>query len=25
MGLYGVDSPLPTGYIDDITQQREGH
>ncbi len=25
MGLYGVDSPLPTGYIDDITQRREGH
>jgi len=25
MGLYGVDSPLPTSYIDDITQQREGH
>lgn len=25
MGLYGVDSPLPTTYIDDITQQREGH
>ncbi|MFC0224919.1 type VI secretion system baseplate subunit TssG [Serratia aquatilis] len=25
MGLYGVDSPLPTIYIDDITQQREGH
>ncbi|WP_145599533.1 type VI secretion system baseplate subunit TssG [Yersinia alsatica] len=25
MGLYGVDSPLPTAYIDDITQQREGH
>jgi type VI secretion system protein ImpH len=25
MGLYGVDSPLPTAYIDDITQRREGH
>ncbi len=25
MGLYGVDSPLPTSYTDDITQQREGH
>ena len=25
MGLYGVDSPLPASYIDDITQQREGH
>ncbi|MBV6820163.1 type VI secretion system baseplate subunit TssG [Rahnella sp. PD12R] len=25
MGLYGVDSPLPTSYIDDITQQRDGH
>ncbi len=25
MGLYGVDSPLPTSYLDDITQQREGH
>lgn len=25
MGLYGVDSPLPTSYIDDITQRREGH
>lgn len=25
MGLYGVDSPLPTAYIDDIAQQREGH
>ncbi|ANS42245.1 hypothetical protein Q5A_008890 [Serratia inhibens PRI-2C] len=24
MGLYGVESPLPTHYIDDITQQREG-
>lgn len=25
MGLYGVESPLPTHYIDDITQRREGH
>lgn len=25
MGLYGVDSPLPTSYIDDIAQQRDGH
>ncbi|CAK9886279.1 MAG: hypothetical protein XXXJIFNMEKO3_02707 [Candidatus Erwinia impunctatus] len=25
MGMYGVDSPLPTAYLDDITQQREGH
>ncbi|WP_428944129.1 type VI secretion system baseplate subunit TssG [Pantoea sp. FN060301] len=25
MGLYGVDSPLPTAYLDDITQCREGH
>lgn len=25
MGLYGVASPLPTHYIDDITQRREGH
>ncbi len=25
MGLYGVDSPLPTSYIDDIAQKREGH
>ncbi|PNF10785.1 type VI secretion system baseplate subunit TssG [Enterobacter cancerogenus] len=25
MGLYGVESPLPTHYIDDIAQQREGH
>jgi len=24
MGLYGVESPLPTAYIDDITQRREG-
>ncbi|MEG5692907.1 type VI secretion system baseplate subunit TssG [Enterobacter quasihormaechei] len=25
MGMYGVDSPLPTSYLDDITQRREGH
>lgn len=25
MGLYGVESPLPTAYIDDIAQRREGH
>jgi len=25
LGLYGVDSPLPTAYLDDIAQQREGH
>ncbi|EPN9381587.1 type VI secretion system baseplate subunit TssG [Cronobacter malonaticus] len=25
MGLYGVDSPLPTTCLDDITQRREGH
>lgn len=25
MGLYGVESPLPTHYIDDIAQRREGH
>lgn len=25
MGLYGVESPLPTHYIDDITQCREGY
>jgi type VI secretion system protein ImpH len=24
LGLYGVESPLPTRYIDDIAQQREG-
>ncbi len=24
MGLYGVESPLPTHYIDDIAQRREG-
>ncbi|MGH8380156.1 type VI secretion system baseplate subunit TssG [Pseudomonas sp.] len=25
LGLYGVDSPLPTVYLDDIAQRREGH
>lgn len=25
MGLYGVASPLPTHYIDDIVQRREGY
>ncbi|QPT15129.1 type VI secretion system baseplate subunit TssG [Serratia rubidaea] len=25
MGLYGVESPLPSAYIDDITQRREGY
>lgn len=25
MGIYGVDSPLPTTYLDDIAQRREGH
>lgn len=25
LGLYGIDSPLPTTYIDDITQRRDGH
>lgn len=25
MGIYGVDSPLPTTYLDDITQRRDGH
>lgn len=25
MGLYGVTSPLPTHYIDDIVQRREGY
>lgn len=25
MGLYGVESPLPTGYTDDITQRRDGY
>lgn len=24
MGLYGVESPLPTTYLDDITQRQEG-
>ncbi|MGS0630167.1 MULTISPECIES: type VI secretion system baseplate subunit TssG [Photorhabdus] len=25
LGLYGVDSPLPTAYLDDIAQRREGY
>ncbi|EJK9927237.1 type VI secretion system baseplate subunit TssG [Cronobacter sakazakii] len=25
MGLYGITSPLPTAYIDDIAQRRDGH
>jgi type VI secretion system protein ImpH len=25
LGLYGVDSPLPTAYLNDIAQRREGH
>ncbi|WP_077521596.1 type VI secretion system baseplate subunit TssG [Metapseudomonas resinovorans] len=25
LGLYGVDSPLPTAYLDDIAQRRDGH
>lgn len=25
MGLYGIESPLPTAYIDDITQRRDGY
>ena len=25
MGMYGVDSPLPTACLDDITLRREGH
>jgi len=25
LGMYGVDSPLPTAYLDDISQRREGH
>jgi type VI secretion system protein ImpH len=25
LGLYGVDSPLPTAFLDDIAQRREGH
>ncbi|MGV8003625.1 type VI secretion system baseplate subunit TssG [Photorhabdus temperata subsp. temperata] len=25
LGLYGVDSPLPTAYLNDIAQQREGY
>lgn len=25
LGMYGVDSPLPSMYLDDIAQRREGH
>jgi type VI secretion system protein ImpH len=25
LGMYGVDSPLPGTYLDDIAQRREGH
>ena len=25
LGLYGIDSPMPTSYLDDIAQRREGH
>ena len=25
LGLYGVDSPMPTAFVDDIAQRREGH
>jgi len=25
LGMYGVDSPLPTTYLDDISQRREGY
>lgn len=25
LGLYGVDSPLPTAYLDYIAQRRDGH
>ncbi|NUT78854.1 type VI secretion system baseplate subunit TssG [Pseudomonas sp. C1C7] len=25
LGLYGVDSPLPSAFVDDIAQRREGH
>ncbi|WP_312226637.1 type VI secretion system baseplate subunit TssG [Pseudescherichia sp.] len=25
LGMYGVDSPLPTAYLDDIAQHREGY
>lgn len=25
LGVYGVDSPLPTSRLDDIAQRREGH
>lgn len=25
LGLYGIDSPMPTAFLDDIAQRREGH
>lgn len=25
LGLYGIDSPMPTAFMDDIAQRREGH
>lgn len=25
LGLYGVDSPMPSAYLDDIAQRRDGH
>ncbi|MHC8314068.1 type VI secretion system baseplate subunit TssG [Pseudomonas sp. LB3P31] len=25
LGLYGVDSPMPAAFLDDIAQRREGH
>ena len=25
LGLYGVDAPMPTAFLDDIAQRREGH
>ncbi|RUT37616.1 type VI secretion system baseplate subunit TssG [Pseudomonas sp. PAMC 29040] len=25
LGLYGVDSPMPTSFVDDIARRREGH
>ncbi|HAV1831593.1 TPA: type VI secretion system baseplate subunit TssG [Enterobacter hormaechei subsp. steigerwaltii] len=25
LGAYGVDSPMPTAYLDDIARRREGH
>ncbi|MCJ8207141.1 type VI secretion system baseplate subunit TssG [Pseudomonas sp. RGM2987] len=25
LGLYGVDSPMPTAFLDDIARRREGH